>query len=610
MSQRRVNKFPGRGKPKDATSAEPRATLAVVPSVSDLMSFNYVAGRINTMDYAKAKKKLIDYVGITYLNVDKILSTNRDYEIPIPDFPQILGPDPMGLLHTAYVEEAKYYMRQRHSLAEDKKKVFSLVWFLCSPPLQNAIIANLQNRWNAVNSEKNLVALWNSIEELCMVGAAMRQDPIQRSIDGQVSFSKVYQRDDETLGEFYQRYQDGLRTYELTGNTALDQPTQAGIFLRRLNKRVYGSLLDRLENDGVIGYMGNFPDTLDEAYRVAAGYKIGGKLVAELKPQLFVQTESVFATMDKHRKPDNKKDSVNSEKPSDSEKEKGSRFRPGKCHFCKKPGHWRKECPSLLKGKQSFDSNNGNSSDEGVFCLINGVMAAGVTTLGKYDILLDNQATISIFKEKSMLTNIRKADNPVEITGIGGKLSVNLIGDFENITKVYYHPDCVANILSFFDIAENHDVSYNRRFNQFTVCIDDRSAIFKPFGKLYVWRFLNDQEHIYVNTVEDNKTKFTEREIKSAKKARDLRAKLGYPSTKDLKELLLSSQGASFEVTPQDLCNAIAIWGPDLGSLKGKSTRRPTEHVHVDRIIPEINKDVVLCLDIFFCSWRSFHFIR
>jgi hypothetical protein len=59
-----------------------------------------------------------------------------------------------------------------------------------------------------------------------------------------------------------------------------------------------------------------------------------------------------------------------------------------------------------------------------------------------------------------MLTNTRKADTPVEVTGIGGKLSVNYVGNFGNISTVYYHPDCVGNILSFYDIAKNYEVSY------------------------------------------------------------------------------------------------------------------------------------------------------
>jgi hypothetical protein len=54
-------------------------------------------------------------------------------------------------------------------------------------------------------------------------------------------------------------------------------------------------------------------------------------------------------------------------------------------------------------------------------------------------------------KNKDIITNVRKAEHPIWLKGIGGKLMlVDLEGDLLGYGKVYYHPHVTANVLSFF----------------------------------------------------------------------------------------------------------------------------------------------------------------
>ena len=65
---------------------------------------------------------------------------------------------------------------------------------------------------------------------------------------------------------------------------------------------------------------------------------------------------------------------------------------------------------------------------------------------------------------------------------------------------------------------------------------------------------------------------YTPREVDRAKKARDLLAALGTPSIADLKSAIAMNAIAGLPVTTKDVDLAEKIFGPDLGTLKGKTT--------------------------------------
>eukprot|EP00974_Lingulodinium_polyedra_P095072 9213316-Lingulodinium_polyedra.AAC.1 len=51
--------------------------------------------------------------------------------------------------------------------------------------------------------------------------------------------------------------------------------------------------------------------------------------------------------------------------------------------------------------------------------------------LDKYDVLCDNCASVSVIRERTMLENIRPAERPVIITGVGdSSIKADVIGDF------------------------------------------------------------------------------------------------------------------------------------------------------------------------------------
>jgi hypothetical protein len=86
----------------------------------------------------------------------------------------------------------------------------------------------------------------------------------------------------------------------------------------------------------------------------------------------------------------------------------------------------------------------------------------------------------------------------------------------------------------------------------------------------------------FINTVSENKTGFTNRQIKCAEIAQNLYKALSYPPMKDFKWVSRSNQIKDCPVTIQDIDVATKIWGKNIAALKGKTTRIKTHPVDRD----------------------------
>jgi len=107
----------------------------------------------------------------------------------------------------------------------------------------------------------------------------------------------------------------------------------------------------------------------------------------------------------------------------------------------------------------------------------------------------------------------------------------------------------------------------------------------KPNGELFVFQESEDGLHcLDVKTHAENKTtlvaaaadgksKHTNSDCLKAKLARELQIIAGRPSMKDFICIINSNQLPNCPTTKADMLAAKHIFGPDIGSLKGKMTR-------------------------------------
>jgi hypothetical protein len=77
--------------------------------------------------------------------------------------------------------------------------------------------------------------------------------------------------------------------------------------------------------------------------------------------------------------------------------------------------------------------------------------------------------------------------------------------------------------------------------------------------------------------------------VKGANLARKAQAILGHPSSKELSQVVSNNFGINNCPNPIDISNADAIYGRDLGGIRGKTVRKKPERVHGETL--KIPKD-------------------
>jgi hypothetical protein len=151
-----------------------------------------------------------------------------------------------------------------------------------------------------------------------------------------------------------------------------------------------------------------------------------------------------------------------------------------------------------------------------------------------------------------------------------------LIGDLPGYGTVWYDPESIANILSLKRVAEKYHVAFDSEHGGSFI-------VTKPDGKVFEFKqsagglyFLDTDEtgQVMVNTVADLKSNYTNEDYLKALRARELQIMIGRPNTKHFIQIVTSNQLPNCPVTRADIIAAEHIFGPDVGSLKGKTVRR------------------------------------
>ena len=234
-------------------------------------------------------------------------------------------------------------------------------------------------------------------------------------------------------------------------------------------------------------------------------------------------------------------------------------------------------------------------------------MASALSGLSRYDVLLDNQASVHVFKEKRLLMNIRESDCTLSISGIAADadLSSNLIGDHPLFGEVCYCPGAKANVLCYAKVRDLYDVQYDSKADAFIVPTNSEQTLrFCRKDNIYPCDFskILQHHHCLPTTVEENEAMYTKREVLAAKQAKELSAQLGYPSARDLIDIINAGSIINLPITARDVERAYKIYGPDLAAVKGKTTSKKAARANSDVIIKRVREIQTLSIDIMFVN--------
>ena len=115
-----------------------------------------------------------------------------------------------------------------------------------------------------------------------------------------------------------------------------------------------------------------------------------------------------------------------------------------------------------------------------------------------------------------------------------------------------------------------------------------------------------DEGNAFVSTVDEQKAKYTADQIAKAEKAHDIFIQLQRPSISDFKRLIKEGRLLNAPITVADIDRWIDIEGPDLGAIKGRTTRQAPESVKPITKPHRENKYVTIAADIFYINQLPF----
>ena len=224
--------------------------------------------------------------------------------------------------------------------------------------------------------------------------------------------------------------------------------------------------------------------------------------------------------------------------------------------------------------------------------------------VGEMSILLDSQSTHSTFCSKKLLTNIRDVPNTLRMFSNGGEIIYRQHGDLKNYGTVWYNEAAIANIISMSEAErKGHLISYTKGCLKLQNRSNGKMTSFHvtPDG-LYAFQVPKSGVSL-VQTVSENGSFYTPRQIAQAKMARDLHKMVGRPSKTDFVGIVKNNLLRHCPITAQDISVAENIYGQDIGTLQGKTTRTKPPRVITDFVcVPEdiikTHQEIVLSVDI------------
>jgi len=137
------------------------------------------------------------------------------------------------------------------------------------------------------------------------------------------------------------------------------------------------------------------------------------------------------------------------------------------CFNCGSPSHWAYECPQLSGEQQAQLHMNQEAqedtakeqADEEGHQMMHVTFSQGGELLDDRA-YLDGCLTMTAFKSKKFLENLRQVNGGIKINCNAGAVSTDVKGDFGGMS-VWYLPDGIANIFSMHELEKLYRITYD-----------------------------------------------------------------------------------------------------------------------------------------------------
>ena len=514
--------------------------------------------------------------------------------------------DNRDMLKVRYSHEIKNNADRVDVCKQNMAKLWTDIIGQCSPALQEELAGD--PKYLQENVSFNSIWLMETLQRFT-AGANKTTNKHNSLFKATKQFYLTQQGYQESLDEYYARFDSSrelvhlfngevidttsLTTIERTSNSAAtnEQALQkylAMCLLMNSNKSKYENLWNKLENDILVG-QDSYPTSVGDTMHLLSNWKIDTPSSRndrngnnnDTSNEQNNNRRSGGVTFAQIPLPENGDFSQLPGFDSTRPTIVPARHPPHKitahitCTRCNHPGHYASSCPFSLTGTpQLFQL------PREPIVLSN---TAYRTWFAPGSMIVDSGSTFNSIRDRFLLSNITACE-PFESLSNGGGLTFNQSGTLTQLPELtgYHHPEGLTNILSLDLVQAKYHVTFDSSTsNTFTLHVSHKKHIvFQGFGSglYFCSNTKSDQPYSVslLNSVSENKSFYTKREVKAAEAARDLQGRVGWPSDQEYHEIIRDNLITNSAVTTDDLQRATHIFGGSATELlKGKSVYTP-----------------------------------
>ena len=155
---------------------------------------------------------------------------------------------------------------------------------------------------------------------------------------------------------------------------------------------------------------------------------------------------------------------------------------------------------------------------------------------------------------------------------------------------MWFDTRAITNTLSIKNVKNKYRFTYDSKSDDvFTVHMNKGQVMhFKMHKDVLHYHDTSDRQVTLIQTVQQNEVGYSQRQLATACRARDLYSKVGHPSTQYFKVMIKNNLILNCPVTLDDIERASNIYGTNIAALKGKTVRTKSDPVSSDYIaVPE-----------------------